>query len=117
MRVFLLVLVTVLVIMAMMMFMVALMILIMAMLVLVLMVMLVAMVLVFVIMLVFMIVVGRGLPCLSGYQVHAAFGAATRLILDNFWMHGADILNLGVQDIGVERLRRGYKGTVSECTL
>ena len=88
-------------------------------LVLLVMAMLVFVAMVFVIFVMFMIAAAvRGrLPGFAGYQVHATFGAATRLILHNFGMHGADILDPGVHYRGVEILRRVCKGTVSQCPL
>ncbi|PXX93697.1 hypothetical protein DIT71_02540 [Marinobacter vulgaris] len=60
------------------------------------MVVLVLVAMVFVIMVVFM--VGRRFTGFPGYQVHATFRAAARLVFDNFRMHGADILDPGVQN-------------------
>lgn len=84
----------VMVIMAMIVFMVVLRFLIMAMLVLVL------VLVVLVIVVVFMIAAAlrRRFPRFPGYQVHATFRAAARLVFDNFRMHGADILDPGVQN-------------------
>jgi hypothetical protein len=52
------------------------------------------------VVLVFMsVVVFRSrLPGFAGYQIHAAFGATAWLVLDNFRVHGANILNSGMQD-------------------
>jgi hypothetical protein len=55
-------------------------------------------------MIVPMVMLGGRLPCLPGDQVHATLGATTRLVLDNFRVHGADILYPGVQNRGVEIL-------------
>jgi hypothetical protein len=43
-------------------------------------------------------------PGLVSHQVHAAFWAAARLVLDNFRVHGADILNPDIQDRSIEIL-------------
>ena len=51
-----------------------------------------------------MVMLGGRLPCLPGDQVHATLGATTRLVLDNFRVHGADIVDPGVQNSGVEIL-------------
>ena len=79
---------------------------IMMMLVLIIMFMLVVMMVFVVPMFVIMVMtVLRGrFPGLVGYQIHTTFGTATRLVLDNFRVHGADILDPGVQDRGVEIL-------------
>lgn len=65
----------------------------------------VIMVLVFVMIVAMVMTMLRGrLPRLSGDQVHTTLGATARLVLDNFRVHGADILDPGVQDRGVEIL-------------
>ena len=38
------------------------------------------------------------LPGFPGYQVHSTLGATARFVLNNFRVHGADILNSGMQN-------------------
>ncbi len=56
-------------------------------------------------------------PGFARYQVHAAFGATARLVFNDLRVHGADILDSGMQNIGVKILRRFRKGTVDKCAL